>query len=238
METLLETTVYKTVGANPVRIKALLAQVRAIDEGEIKYEHYSAYGEDIIRLIYDRNIRRSIVLGVMQAFVDELEPYLYSVDETTLPEQIVLLLKEKGKRMSVAESFTGGGIASAITSVSGASAVFFEGITAYNEQSKIKRLGVKIETLQKFGAVSKDTAGEMTAGLLGTGDCDFALSTTGIAGPNSDDSGFPVGLCFIALGTKDGISVYRYHFQGNRKEITQTAKNYALFLAYKTLKNI
>ena len=238
METLLETTVYKTVGASVELVQSLFAQARSIDNGEIRYEHFSSYGEDVIRLIYDRNIRRSIVLGVMQAFADGLEPYVYSVDQTTLPEQIVSLLKEKGKRLSVAESFTGGGVASAITSVSGASSVFFEGITAYNEQAKVKRLGVRQETLQKFGAVSKETAGEMVAGLLRTGDCDFAVATTGIAGPNSDDSGFPVGLCFIAVGINDKIAVYRYTLKGDRTEITQTAKNYALFLVYKTLKNI
>ena len=70
-----------------------------------------------------------------------------------------------------------------------------------------------------------------------TGDCDIALSTTGIAGPYSDDSNKPVGLNYIAIGTKEGVHVYKYELKGNREEITETAKNTALFLTIKTLKN-
>ena len=238
MNDLLETAVYKTVGVKAQYVQALLAKAQAIDEQQIKYEHYSRYGEDIIRLIYDRNIDQRILLGVMQTFSEGLEDNLYATDESTLPEQVVALLKEKNKRLSTAESFTGGGVSAEITSVSGASSVFFEGVTAYNENAKIKRLGVRAETLQKYGAVSKETASEMVAGLLQTGDCDLAIATTGIAGPNSDATGFPVGLCFIGIGNKDTITVYRYTLQGDRNTVTQTAVKLALFLAYKTLKNI
>ena len=238
MDGLLETTVYKTVGVNPRYVQELLLKAQEIDEKQIQYEHYSRYGEDIIRLIYDRNIDQRILLGVMQIFALGLEENLYAVDERTLPQQIVALLKEKGKRISTAESFTGGGVSSELTSISGASSVFFEGVTAYNESAKIKRLGVRAETLQKYGAASKETASEMVAGLLQTGDCDFAISTTGIAGPNSDSTGFPVGLCFIGVGNKENITVYRYTLQGDRNTVTQTAVKLALFLAYKTLKNI
>lgn len=238
MNGLLETTVYKTIGVKPEYVQALLAKAQQIDEKQIKYEHYSRYGEDIIRLIYDRNIDQRILLGVMQTFSDGLEENLYAVEERTLPQQIVALLKEKGKRISAAESFTGGGVSAEITSVSGASSVFFEGVTAYNESAKIKRLGVRAETLQKYGAASKETASEMVAGLLQTGDCDLAIATTGIAGPNSDSTGFPVGLCFIGVGNKDNITVYRYTLQGDRNTVTQTAIKLALFLVYKTLKNI
>ncbi len=238
MNGLLETTVYKTVGVKPECVQALLAQAKEIDGGQIKYEHYSRFGEDVIRLIYDRNIDQRILLGVMQILSDGLEEKLYARDESSLPEQIVSLLKEKGKRISIAESFTGGGVSAEITSVSGVSSVFFEGITAYNESAKIKRLGVRAETLQKYGAASKETASEMVAGLLQTGDCELAIATTGIAGPNSDATGFPVGLCFIGIGDKESITVYRYMLQGDRNTVTQTAIKLALFLVYKTLKNI
>ena len=235
---ILETTVYKTVGADPKHVANLLAKAQTLDEGQIRYEHFSRYDEDIIRLIYDRNISQRILLGVMQNFSYGLEETLYATDESTLPQLIVELLKEQGKKISVAESFTGGGISAALVGGSGASSVFFEGITAYNEQAKIKRLGVRAETLQRFGAVSKETAAEMAAGLIATGDCDFAISTTGIAGPNSDKTGFPVGLCFLALGDRKEISVYRYQLNGDRETITQTAIRHAMFLAYKKLKNM
>ena len=78
----------------------------------------------------------------------------------------------------------------------------------------------------------------MAAGLLKKGVCDVALSTTGIAGPLSDYSSKPVGLNFIGVGMKDGVHVYRYELKGTREEITETAKNTALFLAINKLKKL
>ena len=68
-------------------------------------------------------------------------------------------------------------------------------------------------------------------------DCDISIATTGLAGPNTDKSGLPIGLCFIAIGTKETVLVYRYKFDGTRQEICEKAVNYALFLAFKQLKN-
>ena len=89
-----------------------------------------------------------------------------------------------------------------------------------------------------MGAVSEQTAYEMALGLLNTGDCDIAITTTGLAGPKSDRSMLPVGLCFIAVGTKEKVYVYRYKFDGDRTAVTEKAINYALFTAFKQLKNI
>jgi PncC family amidohydrolase len=174
----------------------------------------------------------------MRVFADGLEECLYALDDTPLDKQLVELLKLRGKTLSVAESFTGGGISRRIVSVPGASKVFFEGLNTYNELSKIKRLGVSEYTLKTFGAVSDQTAYEMAAGLMATGDCDISIATTGLAGPTSDNSALPVGLCYIAVGTKEKVFVYRYKFNGTREEITETAINYALFLAYKQLKKM
>ena len=78
----------------------------------------------------------------------------------------------------------------------------------------------------------------MSSGLLTAGDCDIAISTTGIAGPKSDDTLKPVGLCFIGVGMKDGVHVYKYNLKGDRETVTETAKNTAMFLAIKRLKNL
>ena len=175
---------------------------------------------------------------ILRRCVEELDESIYAMVDTSLEHQLVNLLKVRGRTLSVAESFTGGGIASRITSVSGASEVYFEGINAYNEQSKVKRLGVSSQTLEKYGAVSEQTAYEMAVGLLRTGDCNVAIATTGLAGPNTDKSGLPVGLCYIAVGTTERIRVYQYHFEGTREEITKKAINYALYLTYKQLKDL
>ncbi|MBR2023224.1 MAG: CinA family protein, partial [Clostridia bacterium] len=98
--------------------------------------------------------------------------------------------------------------------------------------------GVTEYTLNSYGAVSDQTAYEMAAGLIATGNCDVCIATTGLAGPKTDRSMLPVGVCFIAIGTKERVFVYRYKFDGSREEITETAIRHALFLAYKQLKEM
>ena len=152
--------------------------------------------------------------------------------------ELINLAKSKGITISTAESFTGGNIASKLTAVSGASSVFYEGIVAYNEKAKMLRLGVDGYTLNEFKPVSKEVAYEMAKGLACSSNCDLAISTTGIAGPNSDDSNFPVGLCFIGINFKGNITVYKYNLSGDRKEITEQGTNLAINLAIYTIKNI
>ena len=231
-------TEIRCVGAKQEQIKALIARAQAIDGGKVEYRHSRRFGEDVIELSYAEDISKRLSEDVLRIFAEGLEESIYALDGTLLPAQLVWLLKLRDKKISVAESFTGGGIARKLTSVSGASEVYFEGLNTYSELSKIKRLGVSEYTLKTFGAVSEQTAYEMAAGLMATGDCDICITTTGIAGPNTDRSGLPVGLCYIAVGTQERVYVYRYKFDGSREEITETAINYALFLAYKQLKNM
>lgn len=231
-------TEIRSIGAKEEQIKALIARAQAIDGGKVEYRHIRRYSEDVIELNYAEDISRRLSEDVLRIFAEGLEESIYALDGTALPAQLVWLLKLRDKKISVAESFTGGGIARKITSVSGASEVYFEGLNTYSELSKIKRLGVSEYTLKTFGAVSEQTAYEMAAGLMATGDCDICITTTGLAGPNTDRSNLPVGLCYIAVGTQERVFVYRYKFDGSREEITETAINYALFLAYKQLKNM
>ncbi len=228
----------RAIGASEARVQSLLAQAEQLSEGKIRLNHIRKYDEDVIMLVYDSNSPKMIVDEALRLLMDGLEDTVYALNDVSLEEQLVTLLKLRGKKLSVAESFTGGGIARRLTSVSGASEVYFEGLNTYNEQAKIHRLGVSEYGLRTAGAVSDQTAYEMALGLLNGGNCDFAIATTGLAGPKSDRSMLPVGLSFIAVGTKEKIFVYRYKFDGNRKEITEKAINYALFLAYKQLKNL
>lgn len=231
-------TEIRSIGAKEAQIKALIARAQAFDGGKVEYRHTRSFGEDVIELSYAEDISKRLSEDVLRIFAEGLEESIYALDGTPLPAQLVWLLKLRDKKISVAESFTGGGIARKLTSVSGASEVYFEGLNTYSELSKIKRLGVSEYTLKTFGAVSEQTAYEMAAGLMATGDCDICITTTGLAGPNTDRSGLPVGLCYIAVGTAERVYVYRYKFDGSREEITETAINYALFLAYKQLKNM
>ncbi len=230
--------VLRAVGTSAARMEQLLSEARRMAGDKISCLHTRKYDEDIIQIVYNSNTPKMLADDLLRMLVEGLGDTIYALDNTTLESQLVSLLKVRGKRLSIAESFTGGGVARRVVSVSGASEVYFEGLNTYDENSKIKRLGVSPYTLGTMGAVSEKTAYEMALGLLNTGDCDIAIATTGLAGPKSDKSMMPVGYCCIAVGTKERICVYQYKFDGNREEIAEKAINYALFLAYRQLKDI
>lgn len=117
----------------------------------------------------------------------------------TLEEQVVKTLNKKGLVLATAESCTGGLIAKRITDVSGSSSIFNCGIVSYSNEIKEKVLGVQHKTLETYGAVSEQTVREMVKGVLKISGADIAVSVSGIAGPNSDNTQKPVGLIFLAV---------------------------------------
>ncbi len=219
-------------------LKSTLEDATAECKCSLKYYIDTKYGDSTVKLIFSDVEDKSCMNDTVRFIVSRLKENLYAEFDTTLEERLFDLLKLRNVKISVAESFTGGRLSSAIIKNSGVSEYFTEGAVTYSNSSKIKRLKVKDEDLKKVGAVSAQVAYQMCAGLLLSGDCDIAISTTGIAGPKSDDSLKPVGLCYIGVGMKNGVHTYRYNFTGSREEITETAKNTALFLAIKKLKNI
>lgn len=229
--------ILRTVGASLPTVRSLIEKAEQFSGELLSYRYIDKYDECVIEIVYDTRAPKMLVDDVLRLMVEGLGDSVYALDDSTLEEQLVTLLKLRGKKISVAESFTGGGVGKRIVSVSGASEVYYEGINAYSEQAKQIRLGVSGYTLNSFGAVSDATAYEMAAGLLSKSCADIAIATTGIAGPKSDRSEQPVGLCYIAVGTKEKIFVYRYKFDGTREEITEKATNYALFEACRLLKN-
>lgn len=228
----------RSVGVGEELLARLIAEARRLSSDKMRFHHKRKYDEDILEILYDGSASKILVDDVLRLFADGLGEYLYALEDIKLEERLVQLLSLRGKKISVAESFTGGGIARRITSVSGASKVYFEGLNVYSEDAKRKRLGVREYTLKMSGAVSDEAAYEMAAGLIATGDCDISVATTGIAGPTSDRTDAPVGLAYIAVGSKEKVFVYRYKFEGTREEITEKAINYALFQAYKHLKTV
>ena len=127
----------------------------------------------------------------------------------TLEEKVVKTLNEKRLVLATAESCTGGLIAKRITDVSGSSAMFNCGIVSYSNEIKENVLGVKHETLEKFGAVSEQTVREMVEGVLKLSGADIAVSVSGIAGPNSDNTEKPVGLIYLAISDKKNVKVVK-----------------------------
>ena len=126
-----------------------------------------------------------------------------------------------GKSLVTAESLTGGGIGAAITAVSGASAVYKGGVISYTNAVKNQILGVPESVLDKFGAVSEQSARAMAAGVRKLLDADVAVSVTGLAGPGADEFGHPVGTVFIGYADENTVLVRHCTFCGSREEIRE-----------------
>jgi nicotinamide-nucleotide amidase len=146
-----------------------------------------------------------------------------------LAQQLGRLLKSKEKKIATAESCTGGWIAQMITEVSGSSAWFDRGFVTYSNSAKVQMLGVNPETLDKYGAVSAQTATEMAAGALAHSIADCAIAVTGIAGPDGGTAEKPVGTVFIAWAYKNqDIKVVQKKLTGNRHKIRRQTVKIAL----------
>ncbi len=218
-------------------LKQTLKSAEYLCEQGFYYNIFEKFGDKTVDLFFDYDTLEDTKKQVVRFIVSELKDSIYAEYDVSLSERLFDLLKLRNLKLSTAESFTGGRVIADIIKNSGASQYVNEGVVSYSNQSKMKRLNVASDDLKSQGAVSAVVAYQMAVGLLKEG-CDIAVSTTGIAGPQSDDTDKPVGLLFIAVGMKDGVHTYKYKLSGSREEITETAKNTALFLAIKKLKKI
>jgi len=121
--------------------------------------------------------------------------------------------------ISVSESCTGGLVSSSLINYPGISSVFMEGCVTYSNEAKISRLGVKKETLHKYGAVSEEIAKEMAEGIAKNFNTNIGLSTTGIAGPEGGSEEKPVGLVYIGIYINGETIIKKFVFNGNRQSI-------------------
>lgn len=217
------------------KLRAALSQAEEAGRGRLTLHTGDKFGCTRIEVIYDSETPKMTVDEVVRILASGLGDSVYALEDVSIAQRLCEALKLHRLHIAVAESFTAGGVGRAIVSVPGASAVFYEGLNTYDNRSKIDRLGVSEYTLMSKGAVSDEVAYEMAAGLISQGNCDVAIATTGIAGPASDQTNKPVGLCFLAIGTKERVRVFRYRLTGNRETITETAINLALFLAYREI---
>ena len=126
-----------------------------------------------------------------------------------------------GRTLATAESLTGGGIGAALTSVSGASAVYVGGIVSYVNRVKRDQLGVSEEILNTLGAVSQPVAQAMAQGAKNALNADVAVSVTGLAGPDGDEFGHPVGTVFIGYADDRTAFAREYHFDGDRAQVRE-----------------
>ena len=148
----------------------------------------------------------------------------------SVEEEISLLLRDTGLTLATAESATGGLIAGLITNVSGSSRYYKGSVVSYASEIKEKVLGVKIDSLRQYGAVSRQVAAEMAQGVRQLMHTDIGIADTGIAGPTGGTLQKPVGLFYIALASGDDVIVEEHIFRGNRIVVRQEAAQAALIL--------
>ena len=185
------------------------------------------------------------IITLQQAQADEAErrirgalgEYIYGTgSDARLEETVVKMLAAARKTIATAESCTGGMIANRITNVSGSSEVFLNGWVTYSNESKLKQLGVRAETLKKFGAVSEEVAREMAESARAHSGADYAVSATGIAGPTGGTTEKPVGLVFIGMATPQRTVVQQHTLMFDRETFKFFVSQYALDMVRRSIK--
>jgi nicotinamide-nucleotide amidase len=144
-----------------------------------------------------------------------------STDGRRLPEVLGSMLMDRRATLAVAESCTGGLMAKQLTDVPGSSGFFLLSAVTYANEAKMAVLGVAPETLERYGAVAEATAREMAEGARRCAGADYALSTTGIAGPDGGTAEKPVGTVCIGLATPEGTRTFRYAFPFGDRDLNR-----------------
>ncbi len=223
--------IYRAIGIGESQVEAMVApQLEALGGLEIGY--CARLGEVDLRLIGTAD-------GLARAegiVLPALQPYLLAREGDTLEGGLVRQLREAGQTLAVAESCTGGLLAHRLTNVPGASAVFVAGLTTYASRAKSSLLHVDPALIEQHGAVSAPVAAAMAAGARTVTGADFALATTGEAGPESGE-GKPVGTLFVALADNSGAepTVEQHYTPTDREAFKIRASQIALDLLRRKL---
>lgn len=186
----------------------------------LRLSAYEVEGESV-----SREIERQF-----EALCALIPQYVVGYETASVQELIHRQLTESGRTLAVAESCTGGTIAARFTAMPGASAYFLCGVVSYSNEAKIKVLGVDPETLDRHGAVSEQVARQMAEGVRRVAGADFAVATTGIAGPSGGTDEKPVGTVWMAVATPRGTTAVLKQCGTDRGQIIDRASSFAIAL--------
>jgi nicotinamide-nucleotide amidase len=153
---------------------------------------------------------------IEQKIISKAGRYIYSRSEESLEAVVGKLLKERGLKISVAESCTGGHVSNLLTNISGSSEYFERGIISYSNAAKVEILRVNEDTIAKYGSVSMEIARQMAEGVKATSGADIGLAITGIMGPTGATTGKPIGLVYIGLCDEKVCTAREFRFGENR----------------------
>ncbi|MBT3180996.1 MAG: competence/damage-inducible protein A [Deltaproteobacteria bacterium] len=201
-------------------------KLQGLDLGDTRLSFRVMFPEILLKLVArsksSADADRALEIAV-ERVREKLGETVYGEGYASLSEITGRLLRDNNATLAVAESCTGGLIASMITDIPGASEYFLCGCVTYSNKSKMELLGVGEETLKVYGAVSAETAMAMAKGVRVSNGASMGVSVTGIAGPGGGTAEKPVGTVYMALSTPDGISSYKYSFNRDRVWFKQFA---------------
>lgn len=220
-KTTIETRVMRVLGLSETHIENRIKELARPREGlTIAYCVSFPEVEVKLRAEGDNEAQLRELLDTTAAKVrEQLGEHVVAEGGETIDSVVAALFRKKGVTLSLAESCTGGQIAAKITELSGSSAYFLEGAVTYSNESKIRRLQVPAELLEKEGAVSSATAMAMARGIRKASGSDIALAVTGIAGPEGGSEEKPVGTVYLALAGRSDCTAKRYQFSWDRERV-------------------
>ncbi|MFR9641638.1 MAG: competence/damage-inducible protein A [Rikenellaceae bacterium] len=223
-ESILATTIEEWESALPPYIK--LAYLPGPGRVRLRLSAYEVDGADLRREIDDR----------FQALEQIIPNNILGYESVTIEELVHNRLTERGESLAIAESCTGGAIVAKFTAMAGASAYLLAGVVSYSNEAKISILGVNRESIERYGAVSEQVAKEMAQGARRISGADYAVATTGIAGPSGGRDEKPVGTVWFALASKSGCKAFCRHSGSDREQIIGRATAEAITLLYNEIK--
>lgn len=195
---------------------------------------YAKTGEVHIRVTAaaeDKKAAAKLLKPMVKELKNRFGNAVYTTEaDVTLEKAVADLLCANNLTVTCAESCTGGLLSGRLINVPGVSEVYKSGVVTYSNKAKRRLLGVKKSTLQKYGAVSEQTAEEMARGAALLSKADVSVAVTGIAGPDGGTEEKPVGLVYIACSVKGKITVKKYQFSGSRSKVRESAVSEALIL--------
>jgi nicotinamide-nucleotide amidase len=236
----LYSTKLKFIGITESGLEVLLTDLLE-EQSEVTLALYAQPGEIQLRLTSraaDKKEFEEKIRPLLQEIKKRTTAYFFARDEVTINEVVAKLLKVNNLTISTAESCTGGLLAASLTSVSGASAYFLGSLVAYDNQVKVKLLGIPQKDLEINGAVSACVGKKMAQKIKQLTNSDLGIGITGVAGPEGGTIKKPVGLVYIGMATPENVFCNQYYFRGNREMIRRRTVRQAYYLIWKYLQKM
>ena len=240
----LQSIVHRTLITRGIPESLLAARIEAWEDALPKYLHLAYLpAPNVVRLrlsAYD--VDKEQATTEIEAQFDKLRNLIgdniVGYEGSTLEALVHDILIQRGKTLAVAESCTGGVIASKFTAMAGASNYFLGGVVAYANEAKRDIIGVSMDDIECFGAVSEVVALEMAEGVRRITGADYAIATTGIAGPTGGSKQKPVGTVWMAIATPEGSRAVMRNSGTDRGQIISRASAYAIEMLYEEIKKL